>query len=554
MTSFSPAATYHAELREHLASCGRAISVQRSVVRSTRGLLVGLVVDFVLLAWSWMRGQPLSLPAALWAVPPSVGVLVAAISVTFARTPLHELARRVDRAAGLQERAITALELGTRTQDHPLALVQMRDAVEHLRRLDVLETFPLRAPRLELLASLCVAVLALMATVAPNPWLVRGTANTAASIAHDQAERVQRLAETMSGSDSEIQRLRDMLRNGARTVDTRSSEPDAALSALEDLEQRVRELSAGDDEMAAALAAAASVLSGDSSTSQLASAINTGDMRQISQATRDLSQRLQQMSVQERQRVARTLQDAANRAARASPSLAAQLQNAANALQQGQAGGDPSAGSGEQGRAQSAASQALNDLANGTNAAAERQRAANQLEASRNAIERALGRTQSRSASSSRPSSSSRSGQSGQDTQRGALNQGVGTGGSPDGDGDGSDQSMLNGGASQGTSDQEQGQQGGSGYGKGSADHTGGTAPDLQASRTEQDSGGQLNPDQASDNPFLGGAGQNSGRVGDQQVNPSYRGGSTQGSGDNASIPIGLRDLVKDYFSGLDQK
>ncbi len=549
MSSFSPAATYHAELREHLGSFGRAISLQRAAVWAARGLFVGLVVDFIALVWGWAHGQPNRVPVALLVATPAVGLLAAGVGATFARTPIQELARRVDGAAGLQERAVTALELGSRTPDHPLALAQMRDAVEHLNRLDVLETFPLRAPRAELLASLAVAVLAVVATVAPNPWLPRAGASSATNVAHDQAERVQRLADTMAGSDSEIQQLRELLRNGARTVDTRSSDPDAALAALEDLQQRVRDQSAGDDQLAAALAAAASALAGDPSTSQLASAINTGDMRQVSQAASDLAKQLSQMDEQQRQQVAKALQDAANRAARASPSLGSQLQSAASALQQGQGGQ-------QGGSAQSTASQALSDLARNANGAAERQRAANQLESSQNAIERALGRGQSRSSSTSRSSSSNgRSGQSsqaGRNGQQEALGQGRGTGGenTPD---DGSDLSGQNGGASQGGDNQDQGQDGGSGYGKGSTDHTGGTAPQLGTAYDEQDTDGQAQPDQASDNPFLGNAGQNRATAADRQVSPSSGGGPTQGGGDNGGIPIGLRDLVKDYFSGLDQ-
>jgi len=36
-------------------------------------------------------------------------------------------------------------------------------------------------------------------------------------------------------------------------------------------------------------------------------------------------------------------------------------------------------------------------------------------------------------------------------------------------------------------------------------------------------------------------------------VQPTYSNKPTQGN-DSGSIPLGLRDLVKDYFSSLDQK
>src|ERR1041384_57375 len=99
-------------------------------------------------------------------------------------------------------------------------------------------------------------------------------------------------------------------------MDARSNEPDAALNALQDLEEQVQQMSAGDDQLAAALAAISSALAGNQATQALADAINTVDMRQISQAAKDLAQAAQSMSATEKQQVAQTLKDAANRAGR----------------------------------------------------------------------------------------------------------------------------------------------------------------------------------------------------------------------------------------------
>jgi hypothetical protein len=70
----------------------------------------------------------------------------------------------------------------------------------------------------------------------------------------------------------------------------------------------------------------------------------------------------------------------------------------------------------------------------------------------------------------------------------------------------------------------------------------------------QQDTDGSAPPDYSMDNPYLGDAGDGSSHVGDQSVNPSFqRGKATQGN-DQGTIPLGLRDLVKDYFSSLGQK
>src|SRR5579859_519148 len=333
MTMLSPAATYHAELREQLGTVGRALSVQRGLVWLARGLAAGTVVVLGLVVWAWVRDAVASLPLLLLIALPVGLSLLTAIGSMFIRHNTRELARRIDHAARLHERSMTALELGARGDEFPLALAQMRDAVEHLKRVDLLEAFPLRAPRNELMAAFFIVVIAALIGISPNPWLLRARAsNPAITIAREQAQRVQRLADSILPSSAELDELRQLVSKGARTIEARSNEPDAALNALQDLEEQVRQMSAGDDQLSAALAAIASALASDPATQSLASAINTGDMREISQAAKDLASATSQLSGQEQQRVAKVLRDAAGRAGRISQSMAGNLGDAADAL------------------------------------------------------------------------------------------------------------------------------------------------------------------------------------------------------------------------------
>jgi hypothetical protein len=74
------------------------------------------------------------------------------------------------------------------------------------------------------------------------------------------------------------------------------------------------------------------------------------------------------------------------------------------------------------------------------------------------------------------------------------------------------------------------------------------------ATRPEQDTGDRpLQPDESASNPYLGEAADSTARAGEEQVSPNFSNGATQG-GEGGGIPLGLRDLVKDYFSSLDQK
>jgi hypothetical protein len=571
MTMLSPAATYHAELREQLGSVGRALSVQRGLLWLARGLAAGTVVVLGLVIWAWARDGVASLPIlGLIALPIAVGLLAAMASLVI-RHKTPELARRVDNAARLQERSTTALELGARGEDFPLALAQMRDAVEHLKRVDLLEAFPLRVPRNELLTAFFVVVIAALVGISPNPWLLRARAsNPAITIAREQAQRVQRLADSINPQDSaELEALRQLVSKGARTVDARSNEPDAALNALQDLEEQVRQMSAGDDQLSAALAAIAAALASDPSTQQLAAAINTGDMREISQAAKDLASAAASMSGQEQQRVAKVMRDASNRAGRVSQSVAGELSDAADAMQAGADGADGADGQmsaqskpGQGGQPQQggasakngrSASDALNQLSSDASAAGERQRAASQLESSRNALERALGRTQSRSGSNGRSSSSTSQRNQAQGAgQAGDPSQGGGQGNG--GEGDGTD---ANGGGQPG-GDQgdggDTGQGGGFSAGGQNQNRTGsGSSLDTITSPQQVPSNGAFAPDESSVNPYLGEAGDSAARASDEAVQPSFSRKTTTGN-DSATIPLGLRDLVKDYFSSLDQK
>ncbi|MBV9172585.1 MAG: hypothetical protein JOZ81_21145, partial [Chloroflexi bacterium] len=568
MTMLSPAATFHAELREQLASVGRALSTQRALLWLTRGAAAGSVIVLGIVIWAWTRDGVSSLPLGGIVALPFVLGLIVALATLLVKQDNRELARRIDRAAHLQERSTTALELGARGDEFPLAVAQMRDAVEHLRRVDMLHAFPLRAPKNELLTIFFVTLIAVLVGVSPNPWLLRARAsNPAITTAREEAQRVERLADSIQSQNPDIDMLRQLVSQGARTMDARSNEPDAALNALQDLEDQIRQMSAGDDQLASALSAIASALAQDPATQQLANAINTGDMRQIAQATKDLAQHVDQLSSTDKARVGQVLRDASGRATRSSQSVANELSAAASALQSnaGSDSSDPSASpygqeSASSGQYNQSAQDALNQLSDSAAAAGERQRAQSQLESSRNALERALGRTQSRSSSSSNSSGRSNSSSSGQRSQtsngNGSADQGQNGSQGQTGDGSESGADSQPGGSSPGQ-DGSNGQTGeGSGYSTGgqSPTHTAGTDPSLDMiTRPEQvPSNGQAQPDVSSVNPYLENAGQSSATTSDESVQPSYSRKPTQGN-ESGTIPLGLRDLVKDYFSSLDQ-
>ena len=100
MTMLSPAATYHAELREQLGTVGRALSLQRGLLWLTRGLAAGTVVVLGLVVWAWIRDGVAALPLLLLVGLPLALSLVTAAGSMFIRHNTRDLARPLLALAG----------------------------------------------------------------------------------------------------------------------------------------------------------------------------------------------------------------------------------------------------------------------------------------------------------------------------------------------------------------------------------------------------------------------------------------------------------------------
>ncbi|MFN8637864.1 MAG: hypothetical protein U0893_28765, partial [Chloroflexota bacterium] len=121
--------------------------------------------------------------------------------------------------------------------------------------------------------------------------------------------------------------------------------------------------------------------------------------------------------------------------------------------------------------------------------------------------------------------------------------------GGDDASGQGQGQGQGN---SQGSSESGSGEDGqGSGAGTGSNPRSDAVYdPVLASSRQERLNNGEFSPTDAIENPNPDDAIQNNAQVSYRQVQARYQEQAVQ-SLQNNYIPIGLKDLVKDYFSSL---
>jgi hypothetical protein len=154
--------------------------------------------------------------------------------------------------------------------------------------------------------------------------------------------------------------------------------------------------------------------------------------------------------------------------------------------------------------------------------------------------------------------SSSQNGQGqGQDGQNGAGQSQSGAGqGQGDQTGAGGDQNGAGQQGNDGGNGADAGQGGGySTGGPGQGQSNSGAASQIDAILSPQQvpTNGNVSPDQSSANPYTTDAATGNANAAPESVQPNYSSRPTQGN-DSSSIPLGLRDLVKNYFSSLDQK
>ncbi len=545
------------ELWERLSVIGRMVKLQLIVTWAVRLLLLGLVFDAL-----WLTGArflPYIVPASVLPAIPLGLAALGALILTFWRPSPAQLALAVDRRLGLQERLVTAVELqrvgmgeggmgkghageSLSPVPHPpspaLAGLQLSDAVAHLRRVEPLDAFPIRLSLREVNAALGLAALVVALVVIPNSMeqTVRQRDQVQQTI-RQEAERLNKLAEEVARLNLEepgedLQQIEQALREGAKALEERSGNSEEALAALAALEQRLQALQgqSGAD-LDEALSALAGSLAQDPATRPLGTALAKGDYKKAAEELRRLAEQIDNLSANERARLARSMRQAGQRASRANPALAQSLAQTGNALEQG--------GTGESQQAMNNAAGQLERASGQLRAGSQRERAMAQTQQSRGTVSRSAQQAQGRNQSAGR--------QQGQQGQQGQRSGGQGQQGEDGMDGQG----------------QSQGQQGD----PQSGDRPGGSAagtgtnpnprseeiydPAFASSRQERLNQDQpFEPTESLNNPNPEDAFRNDAQVSYSQVHARYQEKAVQ-SLENTYIPVGMKDLVKEYFSSL---
>lgn len=507
----------------------RAYQLQAAVLWSLRALAAGLAADVLVLAAQRLTAR-FDFPLLALAAPPLVGAALGAALGATRRPSLGWLAGQVDQRLGLHERTVTALELLGRgsaaRSTSGLGLAQIEDSIAYLRRAEPLEAFPLLVPRRELVAA-GVLALALVPLVLMNPLALNDRKDPRLDqVVRGEAERVSATADEIADEPTDDPNAINpqaaaILRQVADQLRQAEGNPDQAMAQLGDAERRLSSLQRpGVLDTASAMSRLADALDQQAQTRAVASALDQGNYQQAAQEMRDLGARAAQGSDADRQAIAQALQQGASAAGRYDDALANALREAADRASRGESG---------------STDRAAQEMARAGNALSRQEtleRAMSQLQNSRQAI-----------GNGTAPQNGQGQGQQGGQAQNQAQQGQPGSGqGDQGGQGQGQGQGQ--------NGDQGDGQSGGAGTGT-QARTTDLYNPAAVRSRQVQVPGGDFDrPQIAEGSPTDAPDGE--ARVDYRDVLPTYQQRATKAMQDRY-IPLGMKDLVRDYFSSLGQ-
>jgi len=528
---------YRSELIASLGAFRWRLWVSRSLVLLVRTLL--LAAGLLLVATVF--GVAGLLTHAWWPNYLVALALAGGITLIFRqRLSYFDVARVVDRQLGLKAQLGTAVQLTVEGEPNQIARSQVRQATAIARRLQPRQAIALRVPWQDL--RLLTAVLVSLAAVSFLANLgLRAPEPDAASAARMEAIDQQlhnawyevdpAMAAGLTPEEKRATGLQGVIQDLKNRLSRNEITPLEYASQVAAVEDQIRQQAEESSRQQAALSDLADALKDTSATRSVAESLNRGEYGQAVQELTNLSQHTDRLSAQARQELADRLSEAAQRTADSNSQLADAAQRAAEALRKGDS---------------AAAQQALRDLASAMASASQAVAPQSDLGEALRQLEEAQGGEQ---------------GQNGLgDGEMGSQMDPNGLGGSPGGE-QGAGQEQGDQGSGRGsTSAQGSGSDKGGGAGTGKGERIVTNGAQNQPTRPEV-TGNVLKISGKPSNSGTSVQTQGSGPV--PLTTTSSGTASIQGSGggsrsdkpvdaigENNYVPLEMKPVVKDYFSG----
>lgn len=339
-----------------------------------RGLLLGLLIGLAAAVLS--RAQPLLSSAELVRFAGILALAATALVIVIVllrRRSLAEQARFADRQFRLRERMIAAVEIqsGLLAADERMAAGQLNDALAAAAFVDPVREMPLAvSPSRWLPAAAALVALAALLWL-PNPQeAVLLERREVAAVAAEQAGLLEELSGQIAGDESLTAGQREALLKPLDAALAGLAQPnlnrEELMATLSQAETEMRSLAADFDttSVAEALAGAAGSLGENPAASDLAEALQAGQLREAAAAAGTMADSLDGLAPGELADLSGRLAEAAEGLEAADPELAGALDRAAAALAESdiaaaeQALNEVEAALGERAQSQAAAGQA----------------------------------------------------------------------------------------------------------------------------------------------------------------------------------------------------
>jgi len=312
------------------------LALKRGIAWALRGLAGGTGIAVVLLVVARFVPWP---GVMLWVgLFPVVSMAAGTVYGLAGRPSMLDSAIRADRLTGLADRLSTAWEL--RSEDMPIACLQRENALESLKGHEPADVIRLW-PRLRTVAPVLAGIaLAGLLVVLPNPM-------------DDVIQERQEFQEQLAQAVEEVSQAREELTkpDSPLSAEERAALEEAlekleeALSNAEDTPEALKALSEAEEKLglleqktvqAEALPEIGDALSGSAATEGLGQALTSGDETALQEAIAALTEQIKGMSPEELQELASALQQAANAAAGQDEATAGALRRAARAVASGE--------------------------------------------------------------------------------------------------------------------------------------------------------------------------------------------------------------------------
>lgn len=346
------------------------------------GLALGIVAALVSRLRPWLLPGQILLVAAAGVALGIVGMLLA---VWLWPRPMLIAARRFDRLFGLQERVSTALELlgGRLHTGGELAARQVDDAWTRAKTVRAGDALPLVFRRREWAAVLALLAVLVLLVILPNPQTEAISQNAAQQVAlADAAEDLKDITEEIASETAltpeQREQILQALEDSISTLQEPNVSPEEAFASLADTEAALQSQA---DQMQQQTAAQQAAM--EAAAEALRQALEQAAQAQQGQESaiptlEQLRQQMEQMTEQQRQQAAQALEQAAQALQQTNPNAAQSLEQAAEVLRQG-----------DTGAAQQALDQAMQDMQASQQAQQSQQQAAQNLEQAAQDVQRA---------------------------------------------------------------------------------------------------------------------------------------------------------------------